>query len=260
MLRPLFSPDGDAALAATLALRPLLAFDFDGTLAPIVARPADARVPLPTARRLDRLAAAAAGGHRQRPQHRRRARAAVVRAAFVIGSHGAEDPHAPHDPDAPARLDRFREPCCGRAPASSRRPASSSRTSSIRWPCTTGWRATASARRALVDEVVGGLAGELDTFGGKMVMNIVAAGAPRQGRRGGRPGGPLRRARCAVFLGDDVNDEPVFARAEPDWLTVKVGRDPNSQARFFIDGTGEIAQLLDRMLALLEAMPPAAGR
>ena len=48
----LFSPDGDAALAALMLHRPalLLAFDFDGTLAPIVARPGDARVPPALAR------------------------------------------------------------------------------------------------------------------------------------------------------------------------------------------------------------------
>ena len=40
-MQHLFSPDGEAALAAVLRLRPLMAFDFDGTLAPIVARPDD---------------------------------------------------------------------------------------------------------------------------------------------------------------------------------------------------------------------------
>jgi trehalose-6-phosphate synthase len=38
-MQHLFTPAGEVALAATLLRRPLLAFDFDGTLAPIVARP-----------------------------------------------------------------------------------------------------------------------------------------------------------------------------------------------------------------------------
>lgn len=58
----------------------------------------------------------------------------------------------------------------------------------------------------------------------------------------------------ALFVGDDVNDEPVFARAPPHWPTVRVGRDgPPSQARFFIYGVEELPRLLDR----LPAAPPA---
>jgi trehalose 6-phosphate phosphatase len=54
-MRHLFSAEGQAALVATMARRPLLAFDFDGTLAPIVARPDDARVPTAVQQRLERL-------------------------------------------------------------------------------------------------------------------------------------------------------------------------------------------------------------
>lgn len=46
---------GQAVLAETMCLRPLLAFDFDGTLAPTVSRPDDAHVSVALARRLDQL-------------------------------------------------------------------------------------------------------------------------------------------------------------------------------------------------------------
>ena len=55
-MRHLFTPAGEADLAATVARRPMLAFDFDGTLSPIVVRPIDARVPIATQRRLTRQA------------------------------------------------------------------------------------------------------------------------------------------------------------------------------------------------------------
>ena len=55
-MRHLLSARGEAALAALMRRRPLLAFDFDGTLAPIVARPEDARVPAAVAARLAVLA------------------------------------------------------------------------------------------------------------------------------------------------------------------------------------------------------------
>ena len=75
----------------------------------------------------------------------------------------------------------------------------------------------------------------LRAFGGKLVMNIVVEGAPDKAaavaslvERSG--------ARAAIFLGDDVNDEPVFARAEPDWLTVKVGHDDRASLCHVLPG------------------------
>ena len=57
--------------------------------------------------------------------------------------------------------------------------------------------------------------------------------------------------RSALFAGDDVNDEPVFVSAPDDWLTVRVGRDGvGSAARWYLDGTHEMAALLERLLAL----------
>jgi hypothetical protein len=49
------------------------------------------------------------------------------------------------------------------------------------------------------------------------------------------------------FAGDDVNDEPVFARAPTHWLTLRVGRDAASRARFFLDSPAEMAMLLERL-------------
>jgi trehalose 6-phosphate phosphatase len=40
-----FSPEGVSCLAAVLSADTLLAFDIDGTLAPIVERPDEARLP-----------------------------------------------------------------------------------------------------------------------------------------------------------------------------------------------------------------------
>src|SRR6476620_2607546 len=73
-MRHLFSAEGEAALVATMARRPLLAFDFDGTLAPIVPRP-DGR---PASART--IGSGAAAGDRQRPPRRRRSRPAVFHA------------------------------------------------------------------------------------------------------------------------------------------------------------------------------------
>ena len=94
-MQHLFSPEGEAALAAVLRLQPLMAFDFDGTLAPIVARPTEARIPQAIVKHLRALAqrlpvaivsGRAVGDVRQR---------LGFEPHFVLGSHGAEDDSDP---------------------------------------------------------------------------------------------------------------------------------------------------------------------
>ena len=91
-MKHLLSREGCLALEAVLRAQPLLAFDFDGTLAPIVARPDDAHVAVAVSQRLDRLA-------RLRPLAVVTGRAVgdVARRLgftpqFIVGNHGAEDP------------------------------------------------------------------------------------------------------------------------------------------------------------------------
>jgi trehalose 6-phosphate phosphatase len=93
----------------------------------------------------------------------------------------------------------------------------------------------------------------LHVFGGKMVVNVVSSSADDKA-------GALRRlarragAAAVVYLGDDVNDETVFAAHEPHWLTIRVGADaPESAARYCIGGTRDLPRLLDRILMLIGA-------
>jgi trehalose 6-phosphate phosphatase len=240
----LFSPEGEAALAATMARRPLLAFDFDGTLAPIIALPGAARVPLAVAGRLERLArvlpVAIISG---RSIDDVRGRLSFT-PHFVIGSHGAENPLA--ETGGPERLalarERLRE-------AAGEIAAAGIAIEDKGYSLALHYRLARDRERAraVVERLVAELGRDIDAFGGKMVMNIVAAGAHNKADAVSSLAG-----RCGVdavvYLGDDVNDEPVFERAEPGWLTVKVGRDdPATRARFCIDQT-EIARLLDAML------------
>ncbi len=244
----LFSREGEAALAATMARRPLLAFDFDGTLAPIVARPQDARIPLALARRLDRLAQVlpvAIISGRSIDDVRGRL---SFEPHYVIGNHGAEDPAVAGKSD-PDKLDGVRSRL--RSSSAELEDAGVS-VEDKRHSLALHYRLARDRERAqaAIERVVAELGDEASAFGGKMVMNIVAAGARD---KADAVAGLVRRCgvEAAVFLGDDVNDEPVFERAEPGWLTVKVGRDdPSSRAAFCIDAT-EIARLLDDMLDAL---------
>ena len=78
-VRYLLDAEGRAALARLMTRRPLLGFDFDGTLAPIVMHPDEARIPARTAALLARLAervpiAVVSGRQVLDVRHRRRGR------------------------------------------------------------------------------------------------------------------------------------------------------------------------------------------
>src|SRR5947209_16109672 len=89
-MRHLLSPEGARDLALVLERAPLIAFDFDGTLAPIVERPEDARVPDAMADALRALAtrhpvAVISGRDADDLQAR-----LGFDARWIVGNHGAE--------------------------------------------------------------------------------------------------------------------------------------------------------------------------
>jgi len=256
-MRHLFSAEGEAALVATMARRPLLAFDFDGTLAPIVARPDDARVPVAVEHRLERLnralPLAIVSGRRVDDVRTRLS----FTPTYIVGNHGAEDPWLP-ETGLISLLDGMRDRLA--AEAESLREAGIT-VEDKQQSIALHYRLSRRPARALewVTRLAETLPAGLRAFGGKLVMNIVVDGAPdkaaavvRLVERSGAGG--------AIFLGDDVNDEPVFARAVPEWLTVKVGRDrPASLAMYYLDDLDEVASLLDRILTLVVGKDRGAG-
>jgi len=252
-MQHLLSPAGEAALAATMARRPLVAFDFDGTLAPIVARPDDARVPAVLAYRLELLARVvplAIVSGREVDDLRGRL---SFEPRYIVGNHGAEDPSVP-EADSASVLDGMRSRLGQQARLLGEAGVI---VEDKRQSIALHYRLAPDRARAyeVVSYFAENLQPGLKAFGGKLVMNFVAAAAPD---KADAVAGLVRRcgAQGAVFLGDDVNDEPVFARAEPSWLTVRVGRDDAaSLARYYLDGLGEVAIMLDRMLVLLGGDP-----
>jgi trehalose 6-phosphate phosphatase len=253
-MRHLFSPEGKQALQAVMQREPLLAFDFDGTLAPIVARPHDARVPANAARLLARIA-------RRRPVAivtGRRVEDVAARLGFkphyIVGNHGAEDPGGRLSAGCNAALDGLRRRIAAHAEALR---AAGVTVEDKGQSLALHYRLAPSrtAAVATIDALLAELDPALTSFGGKCVANIVPADAPDKGEAVAslvaRSG-----SGSALFIGDDVNDETVFARAEPHWLTVRVGRDdPLSRAQFCLDNHSEVAVLLQKMNALLEAGP-----
>lgn len=248
-MKPLFGPEGRAALGAMMRGRPLLAFDFDGTLAPIVARPDDAHIPLPVARRLARLAPL-------RPVAMITGRAVADVSArlgfvprFVVGSHGLEDP----DALTTRRWADVLDPLRARLAARRADLAGAGVTVEDKhFSLALHYRLAPEPQRArdligaMLREAEGGLAvGE-----GKCVVNVVPRGAPDKGDA-------LLdlAARCqadaGLFVGDDDNNEAAFGKAPPGWVSVRVGPDATrSRARFYLDGPTQMPALLQMLLEL----------
>jgi trehalose 6-phosphate phosphatase len=266
--RHLLSDEGDAALAALVRSgTPLLAFDFDGTLTPIVERPDDAHLTEVVAQRLAQLArrwpVAIVTG---RAVADVRARLGGFEPHYVVGNHGAEGAAGAGESPDPQRWIAALQPL--RAALATQRELLAAAGVSVEDKALSiafhyrqaadPARARAAIRAVLGAAMQSAPALRLHSFAGKRVVNAVARGAPDKAhavqRLVARSG-----AHGALFAGDDVNDEPVFATAPEGWVTVRIGGTHEddvhapSSARFTLDGPHQIAPLLDRLLALADA-------
>lgn len=262
-MKHLFSREGQQAIDTVMAGWPLLAFDFDGTLAPIVARPDDAQVPLSLRLRLSQLALAmptaiVTGRCVADVRHR-----LGFEPHCIIGSHGAE---VPADwqadlsaPDWQAALD----------PARQLLQSHQGALAAIGIQLEDKGHSLALHHRLVSDQdsalrLIGSLTCALPeglrAFGGKCVVNIVAAHAPDKGDAVNEL---ATRLGCThgVFVGDDVNDEPVFQKVPLGWLTVRIGRgETPSSARYFLDSQVEMAPMLQALQAAFTRLHPPHQR
>jgi trehalose 6-phosphate phosphatase len=239
------------ALRFVMQRRPLLGFDFDGTLAPIVTRPGDAKVSAALSRRLTRLCGmlpvAVVSGRSVADLQPR----LPFRPRWVVGNHGAEQPPLPPDPQHVQALDPLRE----RLMSHAREIAEAGigvedkgLSIALHYRC-----APVLDRALMALEPLLRLPRESTRIvGGKRVVNVTAAHAPDKGEA---MASLVRScgASCALYIGDDANDESVFQRAPAHWLTVRVGRDdPHSAAAWYVDSEADVAMVLESMLHCLE--------
>jgi trehalose 6-phosphate phosphatase len=222
--------------------RVLLAFDFDGTLAPIVVDPDAAQMRARTRLLLVRAATlypTVVISGRSRADTRRRV--ADVPLREVIGNHGAE--RAEVDPDETAAVRRWRLALGARLaglPGVFIEDKGLSLSLHYRQS-----RQKKRARAAILAAAAELSAREpLRIVGGKQVVNLVREDAPHKGMA-------LERVRArlgcdtALYVGDDETDEDVFALDQPGRLLgVRVGARARSHADFFLRAQREIDQLL----------------
>lgn len=247
-MQRLFDIAGRQALDRIMHARPLIAFDFDGTLSPIVARPDDARVPLPIAQRLvrlvERLPVAVITG-RQVDDARPRL---GFEPFILIGLHGAQGLRWSPSASESAALEKLRQRLHEQAPALA---AAGVQVEDKALAFALHYRLAHDRPGAqeCIRSVLEPTDPALHVFGGKCVVNVVPAQAPDKADAVTELLA-LSGRRALVFVGDDENDEPVFERARPDWLTIRVGHDgTHSAARYFIDGQVAMVPLLEELLA-----------
>jgi trehalose 6-phosphate phosphatase len=230
-------------LDAFLRRRVLVAFDFDGTLAPIVSRPGRASMPAKTRRLIDEVAAlypCAVISGRARSDVLERVSGIPLRAVF--GNHGIEPVR---NPRATRRwVDRWLVRLREGLPSIPGLVVENKDTSlALHYRQA---RSRPRVRRLLLHAAKGLPRARI--VEGKMVVNVLPEGA---GNKGTALIGACRRLRCecAIYVGDDDNDEDAFALASQGRLLgIRVGRSRNSKAEYFLSRQTDINQLLTRLV------------
>lgn len=227
----------------------LLAFDFDGTLAPIVDRPDEAKM-RPTTRNLLKHVAelypCIVISGRALPDVSARVEGLGLRG--VVGNHGVEPWRATRQ--IHRRVREWR-PLFEAALANEGGVEIEDKTYSL----AIHYRRSRSKKhvRTIIESLAATLT-EIRVIGGIEVVNLVPADAPHKGIALERE---RARLRCdtAIYVGDDVTDEDVFALDQPGrLLTIRVGRKLTSSADYYVRSQAEIDRLLRNLLSLREKL------
>jgi trehalose 6-phosphate phosphatase len=223
----------------------LIAFDYDGTLAPITDDPQRAPMRARTRDLLDALCArypCAVISGRSRDDVVAQLGGAALRA--VVGNHGAELPGREVPPrNEVVEWQRFL--------AERLRDVHGVRIEDKALSLSVHYRAATDkehAQRAIADAVA--LLESVRVIGGKEVVNLVPRGAAHKGFALDE----LRRAAgcdASLYVGDDETDEDVFQmRRAHRIFTVRVGARPDSAAEYYLNEQSEVDDLITALLEL----------
>lgn len=233
----------------------LLAFDLDGTLAPLAARPDEAVVPDDVQHLLAVLAVRTPVAIITGRAVRDARRMLWFAPRYVIGSHGAEGlPNEDAATASFAALCRRWSLQIGESGVRERIPGTLLEDKlyslALHYRLT---REPEEARRALL-EVISSLSPAPRVIEGKRVLNIVPAEARHKGEA-------LRalivhaRVGRALYIGDDVTDEDVFELRLPGVHTVRVEPDGPSAAEYFLRRQVDVPTLLREISRIMAAAP-----
>jgi trehalose 6-phosphate phosphatase len=247
-MKDILSRGGQEVLQQFAWSNVLLAFDYDGTLAPIVRDPDKAAMRGTTRRLLGEVAArypCVVVSGRAQADARRWLRGIPLEE--VVGNHGIE----PWKATRPMMEEVKRW-----APLLSRQlsPFKGVRIENKTFSVAIHYRRSREKKkaRAAILEAAAAL-GSIRAIGGKQVVNILPEGAPHKGIAMERERDRLRRD-TAIYVGDDETDEDVFGLDQPGrLLTVRVGPKRTSQASYYVRSQAAIDELLAVLVRLREA-------
>ncbi len=260
-MKYLFSEQGLQLLESLTFTKALYAFDFDGTLTPIVKRPEDAKLgPIlgSLLAKLSEFGAVAIISGRSIEDLKYRL---GFEPSYLIGNHGLEGLSATKESGETAR----------------------SLCQSWRDQLNQHWGALSSDSGVFIEDKVYSLAlhyrksrnkkvARLALFEkiaalkpspriilGKSVMNLVPVGAPHKGVALLELMIKLE-LRAALYVGDDDTDEDVFSLPDEGIVTVRVGHKKTSNAKFFVKRQSEVQRILREILSQLKKSQKGAVR
>lgn len=247
-MKYLLARENSEVLAQLAWSNVLVAFDFDGTLAPIVSNRDDARMRHSTCGFLVKICnlypCAVISGRAQSDVSTRLGGATVK---YIVGNHGLEPGSG---------LDAF-EVDIGKARkilGSELAEMAGVELEDKRYSLAVHYRRSRNKRAALakIVSIVENLPVPMRVVLGKQVVNVIPKRAPNKGDALME----LRAAEhadTALYIGDDVTDEDVFELDQPGrLLTIRVGEAATSAATYFVRDQSEVDRLLSKLIRLRE--------
>jgi trehalose 6-phosphate phosphatase len=243
MPRNILTPPSLRALAGFAASNVLLAFDYDGTLAPIAPTPAAARMRAETRRWLTRVArrypCVVISG---RPLDDLAQRLDHIPVWYLFGNHGFEPDigNAEHS----ARVSDWADRLSAQLPVHEGLVIERKK-----YSVTVHYRRVRNRQRVMnaIVEAIGQLP-DARAIGGAMALNLLPRG-------GADKGVAVQQARrmfacdTVIYVGDDDTDEDAFASAPPErLLSIRVGSRGQTRAGYRLRSQRDIDDLLQQLL------------
>ena len=246
-----FSQDGRTALRKFIDRTTLLAFDLDGTLAPIVADPFGIAIPEEVNLRMARLCRVAKVAVLTGRGRNDACRYLGFKPHYIIGNHGAEGL-----PGWEKRSEEFTRQCrewerqlrLFLPNLATHGVIIENKGATLSLHYRNAQERDIAHREIL--EVIQRLEPQPASASGKCVLNIVPDGAPHKGEALLQI---MQQAGFskALFVGDDETDEDVFRLKNDRIFGIRIGNEPSSTAAYCLSDQKEIVNLLEEITVLL---------